>query len=62
MNRKTTLFIGGLVGAAVGFFFGPQFSKPAEVATTEAIDRIDSDDDDVNALSSGKKDTSGDDK
>lgn len=53
MDAKTTKTIGVVVGAIAGLFFGSQWGAVAEKGTTEIIDRVDSDDDDVN--NQGKK-------
>ena len=48
MDAKTTKMIGGFVGMLAGFFIGHQYSKPVEDVTTEIIDNVDPDSDDVN--------------
>lgn len=48
MDAKTTKLVGAVVGSIVGIFFGTYWGKTAEHATTEIIDEVDKDDDDVN--------------
>ncbi len=52
MDAKTTKIIGGVIGGVVGLLFGAHWGKAADVAATEIIDRVDGDNDDVNALGS----------
>ena len=48
MDVKSTKAVGAIIGALAGLFFGAQWGKVAEKGTTELIDNIDADDDDVN--------------